>query len=579
MRIFRDERKTESAWSSHLVGKVSGFVRARAAVGLVALSAWGGALGCDASVTENPNDIPMGTAGVGAGGGTAVVQGVPVVTRVARLTHTQYDNTVDALLGITDRPAASFAPDASDGYAFDNGIDLHVDGRLGPQYRASAEELAEKIAADSAFLSRVVSCTEQTAGCSDQFIAELGKRAFRRPLTEAEKTRFAALFARGAELVASGNAFRDGVRLVVEALLQSPQFLYRTELGATVGADGLIQVDGWELASRLSYFLWSSMPDAALLTAAETGKLATAADVSAAAERLLTDPKAQAALQSFHAQALRFARYKKVSPDATKYPNAPADMPVKLEKASELFIKDVVFDQKGGVAEILSAPFAYADAGLASIYGKSVTGTDFQKLVFGPGERSGYLMQAGFLASNAYAIRTDPIHRGLFVQRDILCRTIPDPPPGASMTPLPPLSATIKTTRQQIEALTSTGSCAGCHKMINAPGFSFEQFDAIGQLRTMDNMTPVDVTGVTTIDGADVSFAGAEQLVQALARSAEARACYVGKLLEYAYGRSKSAADAETQAALAEGPLPTLSVVSRLAGSKAFRFRAPNPAE
>ena len=227
----------------------------------------------------------------------------------------------------------------------------------------------------------------------------------------------------------------------------------------------------------------------------------------------------------------------------------------------------------------MNAPFAYADSGLAAVYGKTVAGTDFQKLVFGPGERAGYLMQAGFLASNAYAIRTDPIHRGLFVQRDLLCRTIPDPPPGASMTPLPPLSATIKTTRQQIEALTMTGTCLGCHKMINAPGFAFEQFDAIGQSRTMDNQSPIDVTGVTTIDGADVSFAGAEQLVQALAISAEARACYVGKLLEYAYGRSKAPADAETQAALAEGPLPTLSVASRLTGSKAFRFRAPNPAE
>ncbi len=553
--------------------------RGRVSVGLCALVAAVLAAGCDAQLGA-PSDSAAPTAGSsGVAGSAAVVQGVPVITRVARLTHAQYDSTVGALLGVTDKPAASFAPDASDGYAFDNAIDLRVDGRLGPQYRGAAEELAEKVAADAGFLSRVVSCAEQAPGCSDQFIAELGKRAFRRPLSDAEKTRFAALFARGAELIGSGNAFRDGVRLVVEALLQSPQFLYRTELSESVGEGGLIQVDAWELASRMSYFLWGSMPDAALFTAAETGKLSAPGDVAAAAERMLADPKAEASMLSFHGQALRFARFKKVAPDASKYPNAPAGLAAKLEDAAKLFVKDVVFEQKGGISELLSAPFAYADESLATIYGKPVTGNGLQKISFNPGERAGYLMQAGFLASNAYAIRTDPIHRGLFVQRDLLCRTIPDPPPGASMTPLPPLSDSIKTTRQQIEALTMTGSCAGCHQMINPPGFAFEQFDAIGQLRSTDNDVPIDVTGVATIDGQELAFTGAEQLVQALAISAEVRACYIGKLLEYAYGRSKTPADAEAQAALAEGPLPTLSVVARLTGSKAFRFRAPNPAE
>jgi hypothetical protein len=562
---------------THVVGRAVS--KSRFSVGLVALCAWGGALACDAKI-EGQDDGFQATGGVGAGtGGAAAVQGVPVVTRAARLTHSQYDRTVGALLGVTAKVASSFAPDASDGYAFDNGIDLRVDGRLGPQYRAAAEELAEKAAADAGFVARIVPCAEQAVGCSDQLIAELGKRAFRRPLNDSEKLRFAALFARGAELVGSGNPFRDGVRLVVEALLQSPQFLYRVELGNQVGADGLIQLDGWEMASRLSYFLWGSMPDATLFTAAETGKLAAPADVAAAVERMLVDPQAQASVLSFHSQSLRFARFKKVSPDTTKYPNAPADMAIKVQKAAELFVKDVVFDVKGGITELLNAPFAYADAGLAPLYGKTVSGTELQKITFAPGERSGYLMQAGFLASNAYAIRTDPIHRGLFVQRELLCHTIPDPPPGASMTPLPPLSDQIKTTRQQIDALTSAAACVGCHKQINPPGFAFEQFDAIGQARTMDNGTPVDVSGSTNIDGQDVSFVGAEQLVQALAVSAEVRACYVGKWLEYAYGRTKTAADTATQAALAEGALPTLSVVSRLTGTKAFRFRAPNPAE
>jgi hypothetical protein len=524
-------------------------------------------------------DAADGSADNSGGGSSTAVQGVAVVTRVARLTHAQYDNTVQALLGIDDEPAASFAPDASEGYAFDNGINLRVDGRLGPQYRAAAEELAEKVANDSAFLARIVPCTEQSAGCSDQLIAELGKRAFRRPLNDAEKTRFSTLFARGAELVASGNAFRDGVRLVVEALLQSPQFLYRTELSDARGSDGLIQLNSWEMAARLSYFLWGSMPDAALFEAAAAGKLASGSDVAAASQRLLADPRAQAAVVSFHAQALRFARFQKVAPDKNKYPMAPADMALKIREAAELFVKDVVFQSQGGIADLLNAPFAYADAGLAPLYGKSVSASGFQKLTFAPGERAGYLMQAGFLASNAYAIRTDPIHRGLFVQRDLLCRTIPDPPPGASMTPLPPTSDTIKTTRQQIEVLTAPASCNACHTMINGPGFAFEAYDAIGALRQTENSAPIDTSGTTTIDDRPVAFANAAELVQALSQSAEARSCYVGKWLEYAYGRSKLESDAATRATLSQAPQSTLQLLAQVTATSGFRFRAPNPVE
>jgi len=501
------------------------------------------------------------------------------VTRAARLTHGQYDRTVAALLGVADRPAASFAPDAQDGYAFDNSIDLRVDGRLAPQYRATAEELAQKVAGDSAFWSRFVTCSPPSAGCSEQLIAELGKRAFRRSLSDTEQARFVALFARGGELVASGDSIRDGTQLVVEALLQSPQFLYRTELSNTVGAEGLIPVGPWEMASRLSYFLWGSMPDAELFSQAQAGKLSTAAEITAASERLLGDPRAQAAILSFHAQAFRFSKFKKVSPDPATYPAAPKDLALKVDEAAQLFVSDVVFASRGGLTELLNAPYAYADSALASIYGKQVAGTGFQKLLFGAGERAGLLMQAGFLASNAYAIRTDPIHRGLFVQRDLLCRTIPDPPPGASMTPLPATNAEIKTTRQQISLLTSSSDCAGCHVLINDPGFAFESFDAIGQFRQTDNAAPVDSSGSVSLDGQSLAFAGAFELVQALAQSAEARTCYVGKWLEYAYGRSKSELDELEQRSLAASAQPTLDVVKRVTNTQGFRFRAPNPAD
>ena len=146
-------------------------------------------------------------------------------------------------------------------------------------------------------------------------------------------------------------------------------------------------------------------------------------------------------------------------------------------------------------------------------------------------------MQLGFLASHAYAIKTDPIHRGLFVLRELLCRDIPDPPPGATETPPPETDEPIETTREEISLLTGQDLCVGCHIDINAPGFAFESFDAVGAARALENDVPVDTTGELTLDGSVVTFANAGELVEALAQSSEARACYAGKWLSFAYGR------------------------------------------
>src|SRR5687767_3614775 len=224
-----------------------------------------------------------GSSGTGGSGGSMTgppVSGVLPVTRAARLTHSQYQNTVNDLFGIDDNSASAFAPDALDGVAFDTRIDFRVDARLGPQYRTAAETLAALAVGDVAIFSRIVPCDTTNANCKSDFVSGFGQRAFRRPLTTAELTRFNTLFDQGPELVASGDAFKDGVALVVEAMLQSPQFLYRTELSAQEGSDGLVALDDWELASRLSYFLWNTMPNAALFQSASGGSLRTAAQVT-----------------------------------------------------------------------------------------------------------------------------------------------------------------------------------------------------------------------------------------------------------------------------------------------------------
>jgi hypothetical protein len=222
----------------------------------------------------------------------------------------------------------------------------------------------------------------------------------------------------------------------------------------------------------------------------------------------------------------------------------------------------------------MTAPYAYADAQLAPFYGSSVSGTGINRIEFSNGARKGLLMQLGFLASNAYAIKTDPIHRGLFILRDVLCRVIPDPPPGAATTPPPETDEPIVTTRDEVSLLTGQSYCPTCHSQINEPGFAFEGFDAVGRTRQRDNGAPVDSTGSITLDGTAVPFQNAGELVDALAASQEAQDCYAARWLEFTYGRSLATTDLELRDELAGQARGVKELVTELATSPQFRSRA-----
>jgi len=517
-----------------------------------------------------------GTGGAGGSGGTAGAPAASVAptTRIARLTHTQYRNTVRDLFGITDDLAAGLAPDALDGFRYDTSVDFRVDSRLGPQYRANAETLAARVVSDDAIFTRVVTCPTTDAGCADTFIASFGQRAFRRRLAAAEATRFRTLFDQGTALVDSGDAFRDGVRLVVEAMLQSPQFLYRTEVGAQAGSDGLIALDSWELASRLSYVVWNTMPDQELMNLAMSSALTEPASVRGQAERLLADARATETAISFHAQSFGFDRYARIAPDDETYPLAPDNFSTRARDASDRFIEEV-FTTEGGLAELLTAPYAFADSELAPLYGETVSG-GLTRLDFDTGERKGLLMQVGFLASNAYGIKTDPIHRGLFVLRNVLCREIPPPDFDITMEEPPVADPPPETTRDEVALLTSPPKCTGCHSEINPPGFAFENFDAVGQIRDMENDVPVNTTGELPLDSQIVTFQNASDLVDALAASPEAQLCYAGNWIQFAFGRRLSDEDMTVQRSLTRTPLGARALIAELTTTPAFLKRLPN---
>jgi hypothetical protein len=516
---------------------------------------------------------------------------VAAESRLVRLSHHEYQQTVRDLFGARAQPQVLFAPDARGGFLFDTDNARLVDARLGPQYRSTAEALAQRAVADAAIYAHIVPCRPAAPGCRDEFVRSFGGRAFRRPLAARDLDMFQRLFDSGAERFASGDGFRDGVRLTVETMLQAPDFLYRSVVGAGVAANGRLLLDDFDVASRLSYFLLDSMPDAQLEAAARAGRLHTPADVEAAAQRLLGDPRVLGQLLDFHEQIWGFERFSGISPDTGKYPQVPAGFVWRVRRAARLFLRDVLMSG-GGLEELLTAPYVYADEGLAPLYGVAWPGHHaatkpagidatgrFARLDVAATGREGFLMQIGYLASNAYAGSTDPIHRGLFVVRNLLCRAVPDPPPGATLTPLPESHPPIVTTRDEVSVLTGQSYCPSCHVQINAPGFAFEGFDAIGQRRVKDNGAPIETSGSLALDGRVVRFAGAAELVESLARSAEAHRCYTRRWLEFALGRPLAESDVATLDALAAESRPLADLLLGVVRSPEFLSLPPSVLE
>jgi hypothetical protein len=541
------------------------------------------------NVTADGYELPVRTSGKNESFPPSPLVPRVADTRLARLSHSQYQHTVQDLFGIRESLGLTFAPDALDGFAFDTSNAFRVDPRLGPQYRAMAEALAQRVARDPAIIARVVPCNVAAPGCRDEFLRTFGERAFRRPLAPRDLETFRGLFDSAAALAdgdASGgvDAFSEGVRLTVESMLQAPDFLYRTASSRNVAADGRVYLDDFEIASRLSYFLYDSMPDEALFAAARAGQLRTPEQVESATRRMLIEPRVLEKLVAFHDQAWQFGRFAHISPDAASFPNLPKGLIWRVRQATALFVRDIL-QGGGGLEELLTAPYAYVDAGLAPIYGKDTLGAaepapgQFTRISFDPAERKGLLMQVGYLASNAYSVGTDPIHRGLFVIRNLLCRDIPDPPPGATSTPPPETERRIVTTRDEVDLVTGQSFCPTCHSEINAPGFAFEGFDAIGQRRTTENGAPVDTAASMVLDGRLVSFDGPAELVDALAQSQEAHRCYTRRWLEFAYGRPLAESDLPTLDTIAANSLPIADIIVAIVRSPEFLSFAPAPGE
>ena len=470
------------------------------------------------------------------------------LTQLVRLTHRQYANTVRDLLRLSALPPLNFIPDSANAGFLNNANALTVTDALGNAYRRSAELLAESATAHPTSLSALGPCVDSGVACAQGFIESFGRRAFRRPLTERERTVYLGLFQSAGELYPGGGSFASSARAVVEAMLQSPQFLYRVE-GVDVAATG-DALGAYELAARLSYYLWNSMPDDALMDAAAQGRLSDVKKIAAEVNRMLDDPKARDTIADFHAQWLQTDRYANLQPSPANFPDFDPALGPAMQEEARLFVEEIVLREGGGFSDLLTAPFTYVNQGLARLYGVPGNfGDALQRVELDASKRRGLLTQLGFLAANAHTTSTSPILRGVFVQRQVLCNNIPPP-----QFPVDPQLPEGKTMRERVTKHTSSNACASCHhQVINPAGFAFENYNAAGQYQIQENGETIDASGTLALAGGrTISFASGPEFVEKVAQTSDAQACYAVQWLRYAYGRVDDPSDGCTVRVLTE---------------------------
>ena len=520
-----------------------------------------------------------GSAAVGgAGGGSSSVPADCTTTApkpgrspLRRLNRAEYKSTVHDLLGVDAVAVDTFPPDNA-GLGFTNNADvLSVTNLLAEAYMTGAETFAKAAVAN---LPTLVPCAAAADdACAKQFIADFGLRALRRPPTDADKASYLALFTAGK----TGGSFADGIELVVEGMLQSADFLYRVEQSDPAApADAVVALNDYEMATRLSYFLWGTMPDKALFDAAAAKQLSAPADIETQVRRMLTDAKAKAAVAAFHGEWLSTATVSGVDKDAGLFPEFTPTIRAEMRQEVETFV-DQVFWTDGKLETLFSAPYSYMNKELATFYGATPpVGDGFQKVMLDPAQRAGIATQGALLTAFAKPNQSSPVLRGKFVREQFFCQPLPAPP--ANLVIVAPEVTAGSTTRQRFAQHEKDPTCAACHTLMDGLGLGFEAYDPIGRWRTQDQGQAVDSSG--TIVGTDVDgpFVGGAALSAKLAQSGQVRACVVKQWFRYANGRSEVPSDNCTLDSLGAqfdaGGHDMRELRVKIALSDAFRFRS-----
>ena len=577
----------------------------------------------------------------GTGPPSAVIPESPLVA----LTPTEYNNTIRDLFGMPDDPEKWPMPpgrSASGGkgkvlrvswpwsFPAELGVEKFEGMALGQAtspYKIEQLQLAASYFSEFALLSKIFfACAnwsklsnEKQKSCAWESIVKFAQRAWRRPMAPKEHQKLQAFF----EGNWKGGGPSDAVKLTVAGVLQSAAFVYRVELGdANRRYDNAVAYTSWELASRLSYFLWDSMPDPMLFQAAANGQLRTREQVAAQARRMLESPKARRAVVHFHNQLLGLTDIHTINPSRELYgpvfgftpkakgPKAENDMlwprtilriRQSMLREAELFVERTIFDGAGTLRALFTDHHGYMSSETRAIYGPKAKELPGPKVswqsapvidVFGvpqitrltlfpaefpKSERAGLLTLPAVLALYSHAVHPSPILRGKFVATRLACVVIPPPPAEAfGKEPADTVGAT-GTNRERTEAVTQPSGCIGCHQTLDPPGFALENFDSLGRWRDKDNGKPVNARATVKIGGETYEVSNAVELARKLSTSNKVRDCYTLRWLRYATGVQLKSTDSGVQALQEKFRINdnVKELLVSIATSDLFRYRNP----
>jgi hypothetical protein len=545
-----------------------------------------GALGCTARLE---GDSPAGTLSAGGSSGASgngfagtTTATDPGRVTLHRLNRAEYNNTVRDLLGTSLQPADEFPIDDR-GSGFDNMADVLTLSPLHLSvYHGAARRLVGDALGNATSRAALVTC-ELTSGdgCVREVLKGFAYRAWRRPVAEAELDRLLAVVgvARG-----QGESTEQGLSLALQAALLSPHFTFRVELDESPTSLAPHPLNAHELASRLSYFLWSSMPDAALLASAQSGALSSEATLREQASRLLQDPRSAALVDNFAGQWLHLRAIDTLQPDRMLFPSVDSALLRAMRTETELMFRDIAF-QGTPIVQLLTASYTYLNDRLAAHYGLPAVGSSEHTRVdlSGNATRGGFLSQAGFLSLTSHPDRTSPVLRGKWVMDELLCASVPAPPPDVNLAGVSMAKEQGLTQRQALEIHRRDPQCFVCHQLMDPIGLGLENYDAVGSYRTMDAGATIDSAGQLP---SGEPFTGAKELAATVAAKPEFARCVAKKLYMYALGRppveTPGHLDGPTFDALAlslqQGNFSWAELVARIVTSPAFTQRRGEPA-
>ncbi len=490
---------------------------------------------------------------------------------IHRLNRTEYNLTIRDLLGVDTHPADRFPADGGGGGGFDNNADtLFVPPILMEKYLVAADEVLAAARPERLFVARPVWFRRERQVAADN-VGWFARRAFRRPVAADEVERLLGLYdaARG-----RGHGFEVAVKSAYKAVLVSPDFLFRSE--AEQDGNEPWRISPHELAARLSYFLWSSMPDDELFRAADTGRLGTSEELERQVRRMLQDPKARALAENFTGQWLGTQRlHTTVHPDRRRFPQYTDALRDAMAAEPVEFFASLLEDD-ASLLRLLDADYTFANAELGRLYGlTNVVSTNLVRVPLPDRSRGGIVGMAAVLTQTSYPLRTSPVLRGRWILEEVLGTPPPPPPPLVATLPADDKVKEGLTFRQRLEKHRADKNCAACHDRLDPMGFALENFDAIGRWRTEVDRQPVDARGVLT-NGEEVN--GPVELKAALLRRKQLFLRHLTeKMLAYALGRGLEHYDVMSVKEIAErvaaNDYRATSLIVEVARSYPFQWR------